>query len=189
MLIIQRVEEIVQALQHSADKITLRWKNSDSTDEYAEAKPKVYAFTYDDLSEDMPLHTPSILVQVLSLDDEGVAEFLVHCCVCNPALQDKEITHSVKDNPDLYEYDTGDDISSSHIRSELYRVCLMLGEQVYLAIKRMGNCNQNISNVELQPPSPYLAEFPYAQCTVSFTSEIVQKSMFDKVNTDVAKFL
>lgn len=189
MLVIQRVEEVVEELQKSMNKITLRWKNSDATDEYNEAKPQVYAFTYDDLSEDMPIHTPSVLVQVMGLSDDGVASFLVHVCICNPALQDKEVTHTVKDNPDLYEYDTGDDISSSHVRSELYKTCLMLGEQVYLAIKRMSNNKQSISNVSLDPPSPYLDKFPYCECSVSFTSEIIQTSMFDKVNTDVAHLL
>ena len=189
MLVIQRVEEVVEELQKSMSKITLRWKNSDATDEYNEAKPQVYAFTYDDLSEDMPLHTPSVLVQVMELSDDGIASFIVHVCICNPALQDKELTYPLQDNPDLYEYGSGDDISSSHVRSELYKSCLMLGEQVYLTLKRMGNCKQSIRDVTLEPPSPYLEKFPYCECTVSFTSEIVQKSMFDKVDTDVIRCL
>lgn len=189
MLIIQRVEEIVSALQKSMDNITLKWKNSDSTESYCEAKPTVYAFTYDDLSEYMPLNTPSVLVQVMGLDDSGIANFLVHICVCNPALQDKEITTPVKDNPDLYEYGTSDDISSSRIRSELYRTCLMLGEQVYICLKKLGNCNQSISDVELNPPSPYLEKFPYCECTVSFNSEIVESKMFSVNNTDISKYL
>lgn len=189
MLIIQRVEEIVQALQKSMDKVTLRWKDSVDTSVYKEAKPTVYGFTYDDLSESMPLKTPSVLVQVTGLDDSGVASFVVHICVCNPALQDKEVTTPVKDNPDFYTYGTGDDISSSHVRSELYKACLMLGEQVYLTLKRMSNNDQSIRDVELEPPSPYLADFPYAQCVVSFTSEIIQSRMFSVCNTDVSKYL
>jgi hypothetical protein len=189
MLVIQRVEEVVEALQKSMDKITLKWKDSDATDEYCEAKPTVYAFTYDDLTDNLPIKTPSVLVQFMGLSDSGIASFLVHVCVCNPALQDKEITTPSKENPDLYVYGTGDDISSSHIRSELYKSCLMLGEQVYLTLKRMGNCKQSISNVELDPPSPYLDKFPYCECCVSFESEIVQTSMFDKIDTDVIKYL
>ena len=189
MLIIQLTREVVESLQKRMDNITLKWKNSDSADEYEEAKPTVYAFTYDDLSEYMPIKTPSVLVQVMGLSDDGVASFLVHVCVCNPALQGKEITTPVKDNPDLYEYGTSDEISSSHIRSELYEACLMLGEQVYLALKKMSNSKWSISNVELNPPSPYLEKFPYCEATVSFSSEIVQSRMFSINNTDVSKLL
>ena len=189
MLVIQRVKEIVDELQKRMDALSFRWKDSDSTDEYGEMKPTVYAFTYDDLTENMPVKTPSVLVQFMGLDDAGTASFLVHVCVCNPALQGKEITTPLKENPALFEYGTGDDISSSNVRSELYKFCLILGEQVYLALKRMGNCRQNVGNVEFTPPSPYLDKFPYCECTVGFTSDIVQTSMFDKIDTDVAAFL
>lgn len=150
--------------------LTFKWKSSDDTSEYIESKPVVYAFTYDELSNNYPIHTPAVCVQLLSVSDDGTSEYLVHCCVCNPALQDKEITKPVKGEPGFYEYKTGKTIDSARVRSELYRYCLLLGEQVYLAIKRMGNTNHDINDVTLNTPSPYLGDFPYAECTVSFTS-------------------
>lgn len=174
MSLIVRTEKIVESLQKRMDALTFRWKGGDSTTDYIEKKPKVYAFTYDDLSNGYPLHTPSVCVQLLSVDDNGVSQYLVHCCVCNSALQDKEITQEITGDPGVYEYGTGNNIDSARVRSELYRFCLLLGEQVYLALKQMGNTNHDIKEVVLNTPSPYLDDFPFAECTVSFESDTRQ---------------
>lgn len=176
--IVNITESIKKELQSRMDGISLKWKGSDQTSEYEEKKPTVYAFTYDDLTNGMPLNTPAILVQCMSLDDSGLASFLVHVCICNPAKQDKEITKPVQGSNNVYEYGTKKDIDSAGVRSELYRACMMLGEQVYLAIKRMSNTDRSISNVFLETPSPYLENFPYCECSVSFdanTSQAVSK--------------
>ena len=189
MLIIQRVEEIAQALSRDMDKLTIKFKSSDATDSYKEATPKVYSFTYDDLDGSMPLNTPSVLVQFMGMDSNDVASFLVHVCICNPALQDKEIVNPLEGQEGVYEYQQTDGIDSARVRSELYRACLMLGEQVWLSLKRMSNINQSISNLEFNPPNPYLENFPYCDCTISFESEITCSKMFGLNNTDVSKLL
>ena len=166
--IVSITKSISNELQSLMDKVTLRWKGSDQTSEYIEKKPTVYAYTYDDLSNGMPLNTPSILIQCMSLDDSGLASFLVHVCICNPARQDKEITKPVQGSNDTYEYGTQKTIDSAGVRSELYRACMMLGEHVYIALKRMSNSDRAISNVNLETPNPYLENFPYCECSVSF---------------------
>lgn len=172
MSLIVRTEQIVESLQARMNTLTFKWKGDESTTSYVENKPLVYAFTYDDLSNGFPLHTPSVCVQLVSVNDDGTASYLIHCCVCNPATQDKEITKPVSGTDNVYEYSQTSGYDSSHVRSELFRFCLLLGEQVYLALKRMGSTNQDITNVELNPPSPYLADFPFAECTVSFESDV-----------------
>lgn len=174
MGIIARTERIAETLQERMDSLTFRWKDSDSTTSYGESKPRVYSFTYDDLDGDFPLHTPCVCIQLLGIDDSGLASYLAHVCVCNPATVDKEITKPVKDTDGIYEYGTGDGINSAFVRGELYKYCILLGEQVYLALKRMGNTDTNISNVQFNTPSPYLASFPYCECTISFESDLYQ---------------
>ena len=171
MSLIVRTQQIVDALQTRMDGLTFRWKGSDSTTEYIERTPTVYPFTYDNVSNGFPLDTPAICVQLLSVDNAGMASYLVHVCVCNSALMDKEITSPVKDELGAYEYGKTDGFDSAGVRLELYKFCLILGEQVYLALKQMSNTAQDINNVELHTPSPYLADFPYSECTVSFESD------------------
>lgn len=181
------IENISSELQKRMNAVTLKWKYSDSTESYNEAKPAVYAYTYDDLQDGMPLKTPSILVQCMSLNPDGIASFLIHICVCNPAKQDKEITEKVEGYNDVYQYGGGDGIDSAGVRSELYRACLMLGEQVYLALSRMSNTNLAISNINLETPSPYLENFPYCECSISFDFECNQTNT--KINSDLWNML
>lgn len=180
-------ENIKSELQKRMDSLTLRWKGSDDTSVYIEQKPKVYAFTYDDLSNNLPIHTPSVLVQVMGLDDKGTASFIVHVCVCNPAKQDKEITEPVDGMNNVYQYRDGENIDSAGVRSELYKACLMLGEQVYLALGRMSNSKHPISNLMLDTPNPYLDNFPYCECTISFDVECSQTNT--KINSDLWNML
>lgn len=185
--IIGVIESIAAELQKKLDGVTLKFKGSNDTSQYIEQSPLVYAYTYDDLSNGMPLHTPSVLVQCLNLNDSGVAQFLAHVCICNPAKQDLEITKPVKGTNGIYEYMTSKGIDSAGVRSELYRACLMLGERVFVAIKQMSNSGRNLSNVILDTPSPYMEKFPYCECAVSFDVEINQTET--KIKTDMWNML
>jgi hypothetical protein len=167
-------ENIASELQKQLNNVTMRWKDSDATDVFHESKPTVYAFTYDDLTNNMPLKTPSVLVQCMSLDNAGVASFLVHVCICNPAKQDKEITNPVAGSDGVYQYGSGQNIDTSGVRSELYRACLMLGEQVYIALKKIYNSSWSVDNLQLDTPNPYLENFPYCECSVTFTVATAQ---------------
>lgn len=181
--VVTLTESIRFDLSEKINKISIRFKSSDNTDEYIETKPKVYAWTYDDLSAGYPLHTPSILVQLVNVNDDMSADYIVHVCTCNPALQDKEITTQDNVNPDLYKYGTSDDINTSNIRSELYKSCVELGEYVLICIKQMSNDNYSFNNITLDTPSPYMDDFPYCQCSISFTAN--KSHMQSSINTKV----
>lgn len=193
--IVLKTQSIADKLQEAMNKITLRWKNSEDTSEYGEAKPTVYAFTYDDLNGDFPLNTPSILVQLMSLNDDGVCSYIVYCCVCNPALQAKEMTYPVEGSENTYQYgdnsfpDDDEDetnnvsIDSACVRSDLYKACLMLAEQVYIAIKKMSNDDESIHDVILETPNPYMENFPYCEALVKFQSNL--SIVNTKINTSL----
>lgn len=169
-----RIKDIADKLSQALEKVTLRWKTSVDTDEYSEGKPIVYAYTYDDTDAEMPLHTPSVLVQCLSMDGNGKCSFLIHCCCCNPALQDCE-TVADKDGDGNYAYSRSPRYSSSTVRSDLYRACLMLGEYVFLELQRMSNDGEPITDLLLNTPSPYMDSFPYCECTVSCSVSIANE--------------
>lgn len=189
MLIIQRTEQIANELQKYMNNICFRFKNSDDTTEYNEVKPTVYSFTFDDDTESTPLKTPSVLIQFTGLNADNIASFLVYINICNPALQDKEIVVPVEGKTNVYKYLDTDNINTSSVRLNLYKSCLMLAEQVYIALGKMSNSSQNITNIELQPPSPYLEKFPYCECTITFDSEIPNAKSFCINNTYVQKYL
>lgn len=189
MLVIQQTEQIAYELQKYMDKLCFRWKDSDNTTQYKEVKPTVYPFVFDDVTDDLPINTPSILVQLTGLNDDGTASYLVYVCVCNSAIQDKEITKPVEGKENVYKYDNGNSINSACVRYELYKSCLLLGEQVFLSLKKMNNCNYHIVNVELSPPSPFLEKFPYCECSISFDTEIPNVKTFSINNTDIHKYL
>ena len=193
--VILKTQAIADKLQTAMNAVTLRWKNSDDTEVYGEAKPKVYAFTFDDLNGDFPLKTPSILVQLMSVDDNGVCSYIIYCCVCNPALQAKEMTYPVEGSENTYHYgdstfpDDDEDetnnvsIDSACVRSDLYKACLMLAEQVYIAIKKMSNDDESIHDVILETPSPYMENFPYCEALVKFQSNL--SIVNTKINTSL----
>ena len=169
--VVSLTESIKADLQKKVDKISIRFKGGEDTGEYIEKKPKVYAWTYDDTNGGYPLHTPSILVQLVNVNNDESAEYIVHICVCNPALQDKEFTKPVEGYENLYQYSTKDDIDSSSVRSELYRATVGLGEFVLVSLKQLSNDNYSFGDVVLDTPSPYMDDFPYCQCAISFTAK------------------
>jgi hypothetical protein len=182
-------ESITAELQDHLNHTCFRWKDSDSTTSYAETKPQVYAFTYDELSGTAPLHTPAILVQIISIDSTGLASYIVHVCVSYPSIQDKEITSKVEGHDNLYQYGNSDSITSAGTRSELYKAALLLGEQVYNILGKMSNTDFRIRNLSLQTPSPYMEQFPYCDCTVNFDVETVKESTESKLSTKVSQYL
>ena len=182
-------ESITQELQEHLNKTCFRWKDSDSTVSYSETKPKVYSFTYDELSGTAPLHTPAILVQIISIDSTGLASYIVHVCVSYPSIQDKEITNPVEGYDNIYQYGTGENIDAAGTRSELYKAALLLGEQVYNILGKIANTDFRIRNLSLQTPSPYMESFPYCDCTVSFDLETVKESTDSKLSTKVSQYL
>lgn len=182
-------ESIAAELQNHLNKTCFRWKDSDSTTSYAETKPKVYAFTYDETNGTAPLHTPAILVQIMSIDPTGLASYIVHVCISYPSIQDKEITTQVEGYNNLYQYGSKDDIDSAGTRSALYKAALLLGEQVYKTLGKMSNNDFRIRNIVLNTPSPYMEQFPYCDCTVSFDLETVKESTESKLNTKVSQYL
>lgn len=180
------VKKLSYHLQDALNACTLRWKGTEKTDEYVEKKPTVYAFTYDNLSDGLPIDTPCVLVQVTRVSD-GVVSIAIHCAVCNPATQDKEITKAVLGESEIFEYLTTSDIDTSCVRSELYRACLDLGEYIYTSIHRMDNNSWSFENIVLTPPSPYMEYFPYCECIVTFDASLPE---IDSVlDTKVAEFL
>lgn len=181
--IVLKAQSIADRLQTLMDDVCIRWKSSENTQEYIESKPKVYVFTYDDLNGEYPLDTPSVLVQVLSIDDTGTCAFCVYCCVCNPAYQGKELTEPIEGSNGMYKYSDDDSIDSSCVRSDLYKACLMLGERVFFALKRMSNDDESISDVILETPNPYMSEFPYCECTVKFNTSL--SMVGSKINTSL----
>lgn len=180
--IVTLTEAIKAELQKKIENISIRFKNSDDTDEYIETKPLVYAWTYDDLTAGFPIHTPCVLLQLVEVESDLSAQYIIHICTCNPALQDKEITKKVDGKNDLYVYNTGDDINTSNIRSELYKSCVELAEYVLVCIIQMSNTNYSFSNAVLNTPSPYMDDFPYCQCSISFTAR--KSSIQSRVNSD-----
>lgn len=168
--VVSLIESIKSDLQKKIDGISIRFKGGEDTNEYIEKKPKVYAWTYDDLNGGFPLHTPSILVQLINDTNDETAEIIIHICVCNPALQDKEITSLIEGQTNIYQYSNGIDIDSSNVRSELYKATVELGEYVLCAVKKMSNDSYSFNDVVLDTPSPYMEDFPYCQCSVSLTA-------------------
>jgi hypothetical protein len=189
MLVIQQTEAIVAELQKRMDELCFRWKSSDSLSEYDEAKPFVYTFVFDDTTNDLPIKTPSILVQLTELDGDGKASYLAYVCVCHPAVMDKEITTPVKGKDGIYTYNDGKNIDSAGVRLELYKYCVMLGEQVYLALKRMNNSSYHITDVVLNTPSPFLDKFPYCECTVAFNTKVPDIRAFSINESEIRKYL
>lgn len=169
-----KIQDIADRLQSAMDGVCLRWKATASTGEYIEARPTVYAYTYDDLDGEMPLHTPSILVQCTTMDGGGKCAFILHCCVCNIARQDME-TAADLDGDGIYHYSRSPRYTSAACRSELYRAALLLGEYVLYAIQRLADNGEPITDIILNTPSPYMELFPYCECTVAFNITVASE--------------
>lgn len=187
--VISLTDFIGDELAKSMDKISFRFKVKDSLDpeDYWESKPTVETFTYDDLDENgYPTHMPSVLVQPIS-EENGTCHFVVFCCCVHPAVQDIEKTVPVEGRQGVYKHIDSPEYDALGCKRELFKATLLLTEQVALALKRIGNTNAALSNIQTSFPSPLLEEFPFCSGVVEFDARISQTTA--KINTKLASFL
>lgn len=161
-------EHIAAELRAELDALTYRFKGTDEANDATETKPRVYTFTYDgELDRDnLPVHTPSVLLQVIKRDS-GVVSYLVHVYVVNASIIDDEVAFDCGDGS--FQMGDGDEPRAGGARLDLYRACLLLGESVYNALNTISlSCLARIDNVVLNAPIAYMEQFPACECTVSF---------------------
>lgn len=161
-------EHIASELRSELDGLTYRFKGTDEPNDATETKPRVYTFTYDgELDRDLlPVHTPSVLLQVIKRDSD-VVSYLVHIYVVNASIVDDEIAFDCGDGS--YRMGDGDEPREHGARRDLYRACLLLGESVYNALNTISlSCLARIDNVVLNAPVAYMENYPACECTVSF---------------------
>ncbi|KGM08960.1 MULTISPECIES: hypothetical protein [Bacteria] len=179
-------EHIASALREELDGLTYRFKGTDEANDATETKPRVYTFTYDgELDRDkLPVHTPSVLLQVIKRDSNAVS-YLVHVYVVNASIIDDEIAIDCGD--ESYRMGEGDEPCEYGARRDLYRACLLLGESVYNALNTISlSCLARIDNVVLNAPIAYMEQFPACECTVSFdcalgNGESFVRSKFEEI--------
>ena len=161
-------EHIAEELRSELDSLTYRFKCTDDPNDATETKPRVYTFTYDgELDRDLlPVHTPSVLLQVIKRDDETVS-YLVHVYVVNASIVDDEIAFDCGDGS--YRRGNGEEPRSNGARRDLYRACLLLGDSVYSALNTISLSGlARLENIVLNAPSAYMDNYPSCECTVSF---------------------
>ena len=182
-------------LSAACEACTLRWKRTDSTeaDDYAEAKPTVYEYTYD--GEEIP-DGPSVLVQTTRISPDSI-HYVIYLSCCHPAVQECEKADPVEGETNRYVYRTDDvdgesvpakDFSSDGVRRELYRVTLMLADYVFTALMRMSMDCMRMQGLTLIPPSSYLQEFPYCSASIEFDAAYISKPAA-MVGTDLVDLL
>ena len=161
-------EHIAAELRSELESLKYRYKGTDEANDATETKPRVYTFTYDcELDRDLlPVHTPSVLLQVIKRDDESVS-YLVHIYVANASIVDDEIAFDCGDGS--YRMGAGEEPCANGARRDLYRACLLLGESVYIALNTISLSGlARIENIALNAPSAYMDNYPSCECTVSF---------------------
>lgn len=163
-------DAIFERLVVATAQTTLRYKESASPDceSYKEVKPTVYKYTYETDSDELP--APTVLIQPTTVSD-GSISYVLFVNVAHPSIVDVEITDEVPPGSHHYQYRDGTDFTSDCVRAELYRACLMLGNEVYKTVMRMQFNGVQISSVKLTPPSPMMSEFPFCSCIVEFTAK------------------
>lgn len=187
--IIEAVKFLQAELQTEVNKMTFRWKASESPEEYSEVKPLVEAFTFDDTTPDgLPVHTPSVLLQPVS-ETGNVWHIVVYICVAHPAVQDKEIADPVEGHAGVYTYREGENFTSLGCRKELLKFNLLLTEQVSRALKRLSynNGELRLSNISTNAPSPMLDAFPYCESTIEIDCSLSRST--ERINSDLAALL
>lgn len=187
--VISLTEFLGEELTKRMDKLTFRFKKTDSLDQadYFEVKPTVETLTYEDINEDgYTTHMPSVLVQPVS-EEDGVYHYVVFVCVCMPAVQGVEQTLPVEGMPGVYQHRDSPDYTAYGARRDLFKTAVLLTEQVALAIKRIGNTNASISAIQTSYPSPLLPDIPYCSGTVEFDARIPQTA--STIDTRVRELL
>ena len=169
---------LTNLLTKECSACTLRFKSSASTDsvDYEEVQPRVYAFTYDDFSSEIP--APSILIQPTQITG-GVIHYVIYVSVVHPAIMQCETTDENPSGSGQYVYRDGTDFTDAGVRPELYRASLMLAEVVFESLLKLSSSDTRLKNLAINPPSPMMIEFPYCSCTVEldFSYDIYPKKM------------
>ena len=169
---------LTNLLTKDCESCTLRFKSSASTDsvDYEEVQPRVYAFTYDDFSSEIP--APSILIQPTRIMG-GVIHYVIYVSVSHPAVQEREIVDENPSGSGQFVYRDGTDFTDAGVRPELYRASLMLAEVVFESLLKLSSSETRLKNLAINPPSPMMSEFPYCSCTVEldFSYDIYPKKM------------
>ena len=169
---------LTNLLTKDCSACTLRFKSSASTDsvDYEEVQPRVYAFTYDDFSSEIP--APSVLIQPTRIMG-GVIHYVIYICVVHPAIMQCEMTDENPSGSGQFVYRDGTDFTDAGVRPELYRASLMLAEVVFESLLKLSSSDTRLKNLAINPPSPYMSEFPYCSCTVEldFSYDIYPKKM------------
>ena len=169
---------LTNLLTKDCESCTLRFKSSASTDsvDYEEVQPRVYAFTYDDFSSEIP--APSVLIQPTRIIG-GVIHYVIYVSVSHPAVQEREIVDENPSGSGQFVYRDGTDFTDAGVRPELYRASLMLAEVVFESLLKLSSSDTRLKNLAINPPSPKMSEFPYCSCTVEldFSYDIYPKKM------------
>lgn len=159
-------DAIYNYLTQKCAECTLRFKASSSleVEDYVEITPKVYEFTFEDPSE---IPSPCILVQPVTVTSSNV-HFVLYISISHAAIQEREIVDEVPAGSRQYQYRDGSDFTSAGVRRELYRACMTLQTFVFNALLKLGSSDARIQNLTLNPPSPYMENFPSCDGTVEF---------------------
>ena len=169
---------LTNLLTRDCSACTLRFKKSASTDaeDYAEVQPRVYAFTYDDFSSEIP--APSVLIQPTQIAN-GSIHYVIYVCVAHPAIQQCEITEENPKGSWQFVYEDGTNFTDAGVRPELYKASLMLAEVVFESLLKLSSSETRLKNLTINPPSPYMEEFPYCSSSVEldFSYDIYPKKM------------
>lgn len=153
-------------LSRECGACTLRFKASSSLDkdDYVEITPRVYEFTFDDPSE---IPSPCVLIQPVTVTSSNV-HFVLYISISHAAIQECEIVDENPEGSRHYQYRDGSEFTSDGVRRELYRACMTLQTFVFNALLKLGSSDARIQNITLNPPSPYMENFPSCDGTVEF---------------------
>lgn len=159
-------DAVFNYLTQKCEACTLRFKASSSldADEYVEIKPKVYEFTFDDSSE---IPSPCVLIQPVTVTASNV-HFVIYVSVAHGGIQECEIVDEMPAGSHHYQYRDGSDFTSEGVRRELYRACMSLQTFVFNALLKLSSSDARIQNLTLNPPSPFMENFPSCDGTVEF---------------------
>lgn len=102
-----------------------------------------------------------------------VAECAAVIVVYNPSTNDAETATPVECSDSLYNLGEGTEYSNTLAQYNLYVSCLRAGFQLLGLLNRMRCGEFVIRDLRLTPPEQGLINYPYAQCTVAFTIEIL----------------
>lgn len=146
---------------------TLRFKASSSLDkdDYQEITPRVFLYTFDDDTTEIP--SPCVLIQPTLINQQSI-HYVLYISVAHPAIQECEIVDEVPAGSRHYQYRDGSEFTSDGVRRELYRACLMLENFIFFQMMQWRGDGKLIQNLVANPPSPFMENFPACECTVEF---------------------